>query len=603
MYKINSVLKTIAIFFFISLITQHAVSQKWKINRLEKQIKKANDTKKIKILNQLAELYLDYSVDKSIKLANDGLKLNKKNSSSYRTEASFYNTLGAAYFLKKKYRKSIKYYNKEYKIIEKTKSSKRKIEALYNLATVYNRWGKNRNAKKYYLKSLDYAKKIKSKYLEMVIYKALYGFYNDRNKYKEALKYYKAYMSIKDINISKSTRRRISVLRSKYKTEKIKKEETEKELEIKDSLLTETEEENELLIIDTIQKSEKIVELNYEIEYEKQKLEIEKNKVLLKEAEIKQKQTIIFLIASVLSMIIIFSLWILRLYKQKIQANKILEQQKEEILSQSEELEYTNTILEEKNSQIIDSINYAKRIQDAILIPEEEIKLFLPELFIYYEPKDIVSGDFYWFSKIDEKYIIAAIDCTGHGVPGAFMSMIGNTLLNEIVNVKNITKPDIILSQLHIGVRNALQQNRKDSESEDGMDMSLCTIDKRNKRFQFAGAKNHIYVIQNDKLKVLKANYHSIGGRPLREDIEVSFSSYDFMFDENTTIYMLSDGYMDQFGGIDNTKFNTKRFKEMLLNNIELPMAKQKDVIKKTIHDWKGNTKQVDDILVMGVRL
>ena len=148
----------------------------------------------------------------------------------------------------------------------------------------------------------------------------------------------------------------------------------------------------------------------------------------------------------------------------------------------------------------------------------------------------------------------------------------------------------------------ALKQSG-DSSADDGMDMSLCTINPRLKRFQFAGAKNHLYVMQGDKLKVLRANVHSVGGRPLRSDIVVEFTSFDFMYDENTQIYMMSDGYMDQFGGLKNTKFNAKRFKQMLIDNRALPMAEQKKVIEERLNEWKGNGDQVDDILIVGVKL
>ena len=262
-----------------------------------------------------------------------------------------------------------------------------------------------------------------------------------------------------------------------------------------------------------------------------------------------------------------------------------------------------NEIEQQKNCEITDSINYARKIQDSILLPETKLKKWLPQMFIYFKPKDIVSGDFYWFSKYENKYVITAIDCTGHGVPGAFLSMVGNTLLHEIVNIKHVFKPDVILTMLHTGIRLALNQSSEDSENEDGMDMSLCTVDAKLHRFQFAGAKNNLYVVQGDKLKILKANYYSIGGRQIRPDMQVEFTCYDFMYDDNTSIYMFSDGYLDQFGGEDNEKFNTQRFREMILNNRNLPMEQQKAVLAETMDKWKGDRQQIDDFLVLGVKL
>lgn len=274
-----------------------------------------------------------------------------------------------------------------------------------------------------------------------------------------------------------------------------------------------------------------------------------------------------------------------------------------ELQLQKNEIEQQKNLIEQKNCEITDSINYARKIQDNILLPESKLKQWLPQMFVYFKPKDIVSGDFYWFSKFENKYVITAIDCTGHGVPGAFLSMVGNTLLHEIVNIKHVFKPDVILTMLHTGIRLALNQSSEDSDSEDGMDMSLCTVDAKLHRFQFAGAKNNLYVVQGDKLKILKANYYSIGGRQLRPDMQIEFTCYDFIYDDNTSIYMFSDGYLDQFGGDNNEKFNTQRFREMILNNRNLPMEEQKDVLAKTMDKWKGNRQQIDDFLVLGVKL
>ncbi len=272
------------------------------------------------------------------------------------------------------------------------------------------------------------------------------------------------------------------------------------------------------------------------------------------------------------------------------------------LAAQKDEIECQKNLILVKNEQITDSINYARKIQDSILVPEEKIKRWMPDMFIYYKPKDIVSGDFYWFSRYESKYVITAIDCTGHGVPGAFLSMIGNTLLHEIVNIKHVFKPDQILAMLHTGITLALNQD-EGSGSEEGMDMSLCTVDTRLNRFQFAGAKNSLYVVQGDKLKILKANYYSIGGRPLRPDMKVSFTCYDFMYDDNTSIYMFSDGYLDQFGGEMNEKFNAQRFKELILANRALPMAEQKKIFTETMDNWIGDRQQIDDFLVLGVKL
>ncbi len=308
------------------------------------------------------------------------------------------------------------------------------------------------------------------------------------------------------------------------------------------------------------------------------------------------KQRNLIIVFVVIGVVFLILLTVVATMLRKIKKiNSRLENQKAEIEKQK-------NLIQIKNEQITDSINYARKIQDSILMREDKIKRWFPQMFIYYKPKDIVSGDFYWFSKFESKHVIAAIDCTGHGVPGAFLSMIGNTLLHEIVNIKHVFKPDTILSMLHDGITLALNQD-DEASSEVGMDMSLCTVDSMLHRFQFAGAKNNIYVVQGNKLKILKANYCSIGGKPLRPDMKVEFTSYDFMYDDNTSIYMFSDGYLDQYGGVNNEKFNTSRFKEMILTNRELPMEQQKEIVSKTMDNWRGEKPQIDDFLVLGVKL
>ncbi len=579
-------------FTILFLLSFGLFSQSDRISKLETNLKKANGIKKINILNDLSEAYLNHDVEKSIELAKNALEKNKNLNIDKNLKGNLYNTLGAAYFYKKRYRKSLKYYEKELEIIKQTASNKKEIiKALYNIALLYQKSGKRAKASEKFENSLSLAKSEKSHDLILHNYIALYKLHEKRDKAK-ALKYLQAYVSTK-IEEFEVTSKKVTILRKRYKKEKKIRKKTEKALD-------ESEELTETLIIDTTKKAETIEFLQLEKRFTKMANEQERKinlaNIELKNAEIERRKLQILLFSFITLLILIGAVWLLLLYRQKRKANKLL-------YEQTEEIKHKTIELKEKNTEIIDSINYAKRIQDSILIPEKEIRKHLPESFIYYQPKDIVSGDFYWFSKIKDNIILAAIDCTGHGVPGAFMSMIGNTLLNEIVNEKSITKPDRILKLLHIGVMAALQQTGSDDSADDGMDMSLCTINPHLKRFQYAGAKNHLYVIQDDKLKVLRANFHSIGGRPIREDTVVNFTSYDFMYDANTIIYMMSDGYMDQFGGENDKKFNSRRLKKLLLKNRDLSMLEQKREIKQTFSNWKGANEQIDDVLIVGVKL
>jgi len=236
--------------------------------------------------------------------------------------------------------------------------------------------------------------------------------------------------------------------------------------------------------------------------------------------------------------------------------------------------------------------------------PEHEIQKYLPDSFIYFQPKDIVSGDFYWFSHQNGKSIIAAVDCTGHGVPGAFMSMIGNTLMNEIINEKQITEPAVVLRELNDLILNTLHQEGEDARSHDGMDMAFCVIDHKNNLIRFAGAKNPLYIIRNGTLEMIKADIQSIGGKSYisGKEVKPEFTGYEIPIEKNMVIYLFSDGYMDQFGGEPRKKFSSQDFKQLLLDNSKLKMHQQKAALSKAMEDWKGSYEQIDDMLVMGVR-
>ncbi|MCE3296163.1 MAG: response regulator with CheY-like receiver, AAA-type ATPase, and DNA-binding domain [Crocinitomicaceae bacterium] len=260
----------------------------------------------------------------------------------------------------------------------------------------------------------------------------------------------------------------------------------------------------------------------------------------------------------------------------------------------------SNEIISQKNRDILDSINYAKRIQNAILVPKEEIFSEL-DAFILYKPKDIVSGDFYYFSHVGEHIILAAVDCTGHGVPGALMSMIGNDLLNHITKDRKASKPAEILDLLHFGVTNVLKQHENYGETRDGMDIALLSIDKKNRKLQYAGAYRPLTLVRNGELITYKADKYPIGNAQQDRD---HFTNNEIPVEKGDVLYLSSDGYADQFGGDKGKKFMVKNFNELILANAHLPMAEQEKILDKTITGWMGSEhEQVDDMLVIGLRI
>ncbi len=281
------------------------------------------------------------------------------------------------------------------------------------------------------------------------------------------------------------------------------------------------------------------------------------------------------------------------------QTNQEITQQKEEIEAQRDEIEAQRDHISKQNLEMTQSIEYAKRIQTAVMQTNEEVRSILPEHFVLFKPRDIVSGDFYWMTKRNNKIIVAAADCTGHGVPGAFMSMLGISFLNEIVNVRNETKPDRILNSLRDSIKSTLSQTGKEGESKDGMDIALCTIDLEAMKLEFAGAYNPLYLIRNGVLVETKADKMPIGIHVAEKD---SFTHNEMNFEKNDCIYLFSDGYVSQFGGENGRTYKSVPFKKLLAIISEKPMAKQCEMLEDEFVEWQGYNPQVDDILVIGIK-
>lgn len=280
------------------------------------------------------------------------------------------------------------------------------------------------------------------------------------------------------------------------------------------------------------------------------------------------------------------------------QKNAELSTQNEEIVQQRDQLDVKNQQIAEQNKNIVSSINYAKRIQTALLPMEKRIKQEIPNHFIFYKPRDIVSGDFYWIEKVEDKVIIAVADCTGHGVPGAFMSMLGSSGLTDAVFQQKLTAPDLILTHLHNYIYSALKQNQ--SDNRDGMDMCIIVWDKTQNQIQYAGAMNPLYYVQNEEFFTIKADKIPVGGTIAKERI---YTPHTINLHVPTTIYLASDGYQDQFGGQEGRKFMTKQFRELLLEISHLPIKEQENRIEQVFERWKGKTHQIDDVLVMGMKI
>ena len=263
--------------------------------------------------------------------------------------------------------------------------------------------------------------------------------------------------------------------------------------------------------------------------------------------------------------------------------------------------ELLNQKIIHQGERILSSINYAEKIQSALLPQPEVIKNILPNSFIFYKPKDVVSGDFYWIKEIDNRIIVAAVDCTGHGVPGAFMSMIGMTLLNQIVIIEKNLDPASILSELNKHIKDSLKQNSQDPfASQDGMDLSITIFDKNSSELTYAGAMNSIFLVSNQKVKELEVDKCSIGGFSFGKEGH-AYKNQSIKMETDQSLYLMSDGFMDQFGGENKEKFNLSRLEALLVKINNKPMTEQKVEVKKALENWQGSTPQTDDILFIGM--
>ena len=413
-----------------------------------------------------------------------------------------------------------------------------------------------------------------------------------------------------------------------------------KHIELRDSI-------NNIDNIKKITTLELTYKFNKRIAFEKAKRD---NIILLTQAEKRKQKIVIYSIISGLLLVVVFAGFIFRslritrkqkniIEKQKQlvdKKNSMLNQQNEEISTQRDEIEAQRDLvtiqkehIEEIHKEVTDSINYAKRIQEADLPVSAPARAVLGEHFILFKPKDIVSGDFYWATQITTSghaplLIVAVADCTGHGVPGAFMSMLGISFLNEIVRKQEVTQANRVLNELRKEVINALQQKGKTGEQKDGMDISMLVVNTATNECQWAGANNPLYIVSSTQSAVgSRQSAVSIGTEDCglkTEDcglIEIKgdkmpiaiyermdeFTNHEIQLQKSDTIYLMSDGYEDQFGGPHNKKFKSKQLKELLLSNCTQPMSEQKEILEKAINEWIGTGEQIDDITILGLKV
>ncbi len=516
-------------------------------------------------LNNMGLVYVEKgNHERAIDLINKGLVINDSLGLRNKVAVSL-NDLGEAYFRKGDYLRALTFFKKSLNINQAIARMSKLPENYNNTAAAYRQLGQYDKAISYYKTGLEKALTLNFKEQITAAYQGLSACYAEQNKFKEAYEYHRLFHRFSDSLFNAESAEKIARLQTLYHTE---------------------------------QQANKIALLTKEKQLQEEEVELHRWQLVG--------------VSSILLLFMALAFVFYRNWKHRQKANQLLlvkneeiNQKHEEIRIQAERLSVALSELEVKNRNITSSLNYAQRIQSAILPSETRIKKSLPQVFILYRPRDIVSGDFYWFQdtghlengSLGERMIIAAADCTGHGVPGAFMSLIGNELLNQIVNLRNVYQPGQILNLLDKGVRKALQ--KEGSDNRDGMEIGICYIDLHSSQLYFSGAMLPLYYMQNDALHVIKGTKYSIGSALGGID----FQEHIIRLNEPITFYLCSDGFQDQFGGPANRKFMVRQFREVLYKASRMPFHRQQQYLETTLDNWMGHQPQIDDILLIGIRI
>ncbi|HSH64434.1 MAG TPA: tetratricopeptide repeat protein, partial [Bacteroidia bacterium] len=489
--------------------------------------------------------------------------------------AMSYNNLGLIFYSQANLDSALEYYKIALKIKEELVDKSLLSTTYTNIGNIYFELHQFDAALTYQLKSLNASESGKDKRGILTAYHAIGGIYEGKKNFSEAIRYYNLALAIsQEIDMKQGILESYKGLSSAYKLSR----NFERSLDYLNLYYTEK---------DSILNKEnfkQVAELNTRYETDKKEKEI---LLLTKDQElnakiIKQQQLVRWGLIGGLGLLSISVFSIYRRYRFKQKANKILEKQKQEI--------------QRKNMLITDSIDYAQTIQEAVLPTQQEIKKLIPGSFILYKPKATVSGDFYWVNQINERLICAVIDCTGHGVPGAFMSLLGYNMLENMA--KDLT-PATILDTLNREVNTRLAGQDTSEESKHGMDISIIAIDRKTNCLEFAGARNSLYVVRENELIELKADKMSIGNRQTN-----SFTNQFIDIKKGDMLYLFTDGFPDQIGGPNRKKFYYQPFKELLISISSLDPEQQQVRLNEAHSHWMGERMdQTDDILILGMKI
>jgi len=538
------------------------------------------------LYNNMALVYVD--IDKlsvAKEYFNKSIKIDTE-TNHYEGLADSYNNLGSIYTLKKELVKAKNFFELSFKyrqisnddklpytllnlgsinrLLNNLSTSTRQInqallifqknDDIIGVASIYNEIGdlkiaqnKYQEAICYLLKSLALSKQYKLKNQLQHSYESLSTAYELTNNYKKANYYFKENEKLKDQIYSISNARNLIEMQTKYESEKRKQE---------------------------------LLKTNSEIDK-------------------KNFQINVFRIGFILIILLVF--FIIYNLREKSKINRIILKQKQAVEIQNKIIEEKNILVETQNKDIKDSIKYAQRIQEAILPPKPLWNRILPDSFVIYQPKDILSGDFNWIAETETHIFVAAADCTGHGVPGALISLVNYNLLNKAVLEKGIVKTGEILDAVNNWLTESLHQEAENSTVKDGMDISLISINKITNQVQFSGAFNSLYIVNEQELRIIKGDKFPVGSF-FDEEINL-FNTIDVEYQKGDLLYMFTDGYPDQFGGSKGKKYKHNRLKENMSKIVTYSLEDQRSFLLTAFYDWKGDFEQVDDVLMIGLKM
>jgi len=619
------------------------------IEYLEKGLKiqeELND--KEGIARSLSNLAFEYDkqgdIPKSLEYNHRSLKI-KEAIGDKDGIANSFNNMGIIYVMQDNYDKALDYFNKAYKIQKEINNKNAIPQTVSNIGFVYLEQGKTETALKYYNESLVLAKEINAKQVVAGILGNIGGIYHILAKkadvkvnskqsdslYKLALSNFQDALAIQIEIESKSgiatTLINITEIYDDMGNTKLAKEHGEKAYKIANELgqpyltkqissalskvyqkLGNYKLAYEMVLLhkamaDSINNEntkkaslQKSFQYEYDMKAAADSVRVaEERKVTA--AQLKQEKTQRFALYGGLALVITFSIFVFNRFRLSQKQKSIIEKQKSLVDEKNLELNEQKQIIEDHQKEIIDSITYAKRIQDAILPPDDLIKSKLPQSFVLYKPKDIVAGDFYWMEQIGDTVLIAAADCTGHGVPGAMVSVVCSNALNRAVKEFHLSDTGAILDKVTDLVLETFEKSV--AEVKDGMDISLLSINKVSKEIKWSGANNPLWYFEGVELKEITADKQPIG----KSDHRKLFTTHLIEFKEGTTFYLFTDGYADQFGGPKGKKYKYKQFQETLSSSFNFEPIEQYETLNSSFENWRGELEQVDDVCVIGIKL